>query len=113
MKIDVFSFLGPVYRNRGFKTLGGFLNESRSRWVNALVNVDAKSSGTAESFLNVSHKIKAASLYVLQQSAYKTIWKLCHQHQRQACKMGSIHPQFFFWTQLLELNFHLRNSEIN
>ena len=74
------------------KALGGFLDWSG--WVNALVksNADIGSSGTAESFLNVSHlakagracEITAAALYVLQQSAYKATWQLCHQHQWQA-----------------------------
>ena len=78
----IFMFGGLYIEIAAFKTFRGFLNGSR--WVNALVNVNTESSGTVESFLNVSHEIKAAALYVLQQSAYKTIWKLCHQHQRQA-----------------------------
>ena len=40
-----------------FKAVGGFLDGSG--WVNALVNADIECSGTAESFLNVSHLTKA------------------------------------------------------
>ena len=85
--------------------------------MNALIDADVATPGTAESFLKVSHlaktrrahEITAAALYVLQQSAY--------DHYKAALptskaplgfnawcgKMASTQPQFTFWSQLLEL----------
>ena len=78
MKINicVVMFGGLHIEIAAFKVLGEFLDGSG--WVNALVNADIASPGTAESFLKVSHlakarrahQITAAALYVLQQSAY-------------------------------------------
>ena len=59
-----------------FKVLGEWLDGSG--WVNALIDADVATPGTAESFLKVSHlaktrrahEITAVALYVLQQSAY-------------------------------------------
>lgn len=39
-----------------FKVLGEFLDGRE--WVNALANADTRSSGTAESFLKLSHLAK-------------------------------------------------------
>ena len=85
--------------------------------MNALIDADVATPGTAESFLKVSHlakkrrahEITAATLYVLQQSAY--------DHYKAALptseaplefnawcgKMASTQPQFTFWSQVLEL----------
>ena len=98
-----------------FKALGEFLDGSG--WVNALVNADIASPGTAESFLKVSHlakarrarQITAAALYVLQQSAYNdykaalSASEACLEFSAWCSKVASIQPQFSFWSQVLEL----------
>ena len=98
-----------------FKALGGFLDGSG--WVNALVNADIASPGTAESFLKVSHlakarrghQITAAALYVLQQSAYNDYKAALSASEARlefsawCSKVASIQPQFSFWSQVLEL----------
>jgi len=69
----VVMFGGLYIEIAAFKALGEFLYGSG--WVNALVNADIASPGTAESFVKVSHlakarrahEITAATLYVLQQ----------------------------------------------
>ena len=57
-----------------------------------------------------ANEITAAALYVLQQSAYKdytaTVTSTSEaslEFREWCCKMGSIQSQFFFWSQVLEL----------
>jgi len=102
----VVMFGGLHTESAAFKALGEFLDGSG--WVNALVNADIASPGTAESFLRVSHlakarrahQITAAALYVLQQSAYND-YKAAFS--AWCSKVASIQPQFSFWSQVLEL----------
>ena len=98
-----------------FKALGVLLDGTG--WVNTLVNADIASTGTADSFLKVSHlartrrahQVTAAALYILQQQAYDA-FKASTQDSTTTplsfevwCeKMSSEQPQFDFWCQVLE-----------
>ena len=98
-----------------FKTLGELLDGSG--WVSALVNAEIATPGTAESFLKASHlartrhahQVTAAALFILMKSAYEkytgTLPTPCVPLDFKAWheKMVSDQPQFFFWSQVLEL----------
>ena len=115
----VVMFGGLHIEMSGFKILGDLLDGSG--WVNALVNADIATPGTAESFLKVSHlartrrahEITAASLYVLQQLAYddykRTLLATEEPLEFDAwcTKMASNQPQFSFWSRVLELDILL------
>ena len=89
-----------------FKVLGEWLDGSG--WVNALIDADVATPGTAESFLKVSHlaktrrthEITAAALYILQQSAYDhykaalPTFEAPLEFNAGGGKMASTQPQF-------------------
>ena len=111
----VVMFGGLHVEMAAFKVLGEWLDGSG--WVNALIDADVATPGTAESFLKVSHlaktrrahEITAAALYVLQQSAYDHYKATLPTSEAPLefnawCgKMASTQPQFTFWSQVLEL----------
>ncbi|KAK3734698.1 hypothetical protein QZH41_002108 [Actinostola sp. cb2023] len=111
----VVMFGGLHIEMAAFKALGQLLDGTG--WVNTLVNADIASSGTAESFLKVSHlartrrahQVTAAALYNLQQQAYDA-YKASAQNSTMSSlvfeawcqQMASEQPQFHFWSQVLE-----------
>ena len=116
----VIMFGGLHIEMGAFKVLGELLDGTG--WVNVLVNADIVSSGTAESFLKVSHlartrrahQVTAAALYILQQEAYdayksstenstSTSTQDSMSFESWCTKMASEQPQFYFWSQVLEL----------
>ncbi|KAL8563820.1 hypothetical protein ACOMHN_061944 [Nucella lapillus] len=98
------------------RTLGDWLQGSG--WVQALVQAEIATSGTADSFLRASrvlrtrraHQVSAAALYILQNRAYK---HYCLGETRDAedlpefenwcCQRGKDIPQFHYWATVLEL----------
>ena len=111
----VVMFGGLHVEMAAFKVQGEWLDGSG--WVNALVDADVVTPGTAESFLKVSHlaktrrahEITAAALYILQQSAYDhykaalSTSEVPLEFSAWCGKMASTQPQFSFWSQVLEL----------
>ncbi|KAJ8395934.1 hypothetical protein AAFF_G00026420 [Aldrovandia affinis] len=89
-----------------------------SGWVQALVQAEIATAGTADSFLRASHvlrtrrahQVTAAALYILQHRAYN---HYCLGETRDAedlpefedwcCQRGEDIPQFHYWATVLEL----------
>ncbi|KAL8616011.1 hypothetical protein ACOMHN_014973 [Nucella lapillus] len=98
------------------RTLGDWLQGNG--WVQALVQAEIATAGTADSFLRASHvlrtsrshQVTAAALYILQHRAYK---HYCLGETRDAedlpefedwcCQRGEDIPQFHYWATVLEL----------
>lgn len=97
------------------KMIGDWLN--KSGWVEAIIQANIASSGTAESFVKVSHvtrtrhahQVTASSLYILLNNAYiqylegtqitdqvLLMDEWCVRRQQES-------PQFFFWYTALQL----------
>jgi len=97
------------------KTIGEWLQESG--WVQALVQAEITSAGTADSFLQASHvsqtrraQVTAAALYTLQQHAYNHyIDQLGDARTEQLefadwCQQKAVTcPQFHYWVTVLQL----------
>jgi len=98
------------------KTLGDWLQGSG--WVQALVQAEIASAGTADSFLRTSHvsrtrrahQVTTAALFTLQQNAYNHYHdQLDNAHDEQLkfddwCKQQVITcPQFNYWATVLQL----------
>ncbi|KAL8573037.1 hypothetical protein ACOMHN_010467 [Nucella lapillus] len=107
----------PSHRDGGTEDTGG-LAAREWLWVQALVQAEIATAGTADSFLRASHvlrtrrahQVTAAALYILQHRAYK---HYCLGETRDAedipefedwcCQRGEDIPQFHYWATVLEL----------
>ncbi|KAL8568634.1 hypothetical protein ACOMHN_035086 [Nucella lapillus] len=103
----------PPHRDGGTEDTGGLAAR-----VQALVQAEIATAGTADSFLRASHvlrtrrahQVTAAALYILQHCAYK---HYCLGESRDAedlpkfedwcCQRGEDIPQFHYWATVLEL----------
>jgi len=98
-----------------FKVLGNWLDGSG--WMSIIANAGVTSTGVADSFIKASHltrtrrahQITAASLYILQQRAYRK-YKEAFDNGIEPLgfkdwknKMSTEHPQFLYWCRVLEL----------
>ena len=109
-------FGGLHIKMAALKTLGDWLQGSG--WVQALVQAEIATAGTANSFLRASHvlrtrrahQVTAAALYILQHHAYK---HCCLGETRDAVDLPTFEdwcrqrrdniPQFLYWATVLEL----------
>ena len=98
-----------------FKTLGSWLKDSG--WVQALINANVASSGTADSFLKATHVLKtrkahqvtASALYALMKSAYEDYVfnyteddTLASFNEWVELKKKTS-PQFLYWYTVLDI----------
>ncbi|KAG1664155.1 hypothetical protein GQR58_019968 [Nymphon striatum] len=102
------------------RTLGDWMQWSG--WVQALVQAEIATAGSADSFIRASHvlrtrrahQVTAAALYILQHRAYS---HYCLGQTRDAedlsefeswcCQRGKDIPQFHYWATMLELELLL------
>lgn len=106
-------FGGLHIKMAALKTLGDWLQGSG--WVQALVQAEIATSGTADSFLRAAHvartrrahQVTAAALYILQHRAYDLY---CLNEGKEDlrefdywCHQREDIPQFLYWTTVLEL----------
>lgn len=112
----VVMFGGLHIEMAALKTLGDWLQGSG--WVQALVQAEIATAGTADSFLRASHvlrtrrahQVTAAALYILQHHAYN---HYCLGETRDAEDLPAFEdwcrqrrdniPQFRYWATVLEL----------
>lgn len=112
----VVMFGGLHIEMAALKTLGDWLKGSG--WVQALVQAEIATAGTADSFLRASHvlrtrrahQVTAAALYILQHHAYN---RFCLGETRDAEDLPTFEdwcrqrrdniPQFRYWATVLEL----------
>lgn len=109
----VLLFGGLYVEMAALKTAGDWL--SGSGWVEALVQANIASAGTADSFLRAAHvarthnahQVTVAVLYMLQHRAYNDYVKEAKNDiltfSEWCEKMTKEHPQFQYWSLTLEL----------
>lgn len=98
------------------KTIGDLLKGSG--WVQALVQADIATTGTADSFLRAAHvtrtrrvhQVTVAALYMLQHQAYSSYCQSCTRDGQPAlafkewCQQKEeVCPQFQYWATVMEL----------
>lgn len=109
----VLLFGGLHIEMTALKTAGDWL--SGSGWVEALVQANIASAGTADSFLRAAHvartrhahQVTAATLHILQHRAYDDYAREADKDQlsfMEWCqKRTKEHPQFQYWSLTLAL----------
>ena len=112
----VILFGGLHIEMAALKTLGDWLQGSG--WVQALVQAEITSAGTADSFLRASHvsrtrrahQVTAAALFALQQRAYKHYFDQLIDTRNEQLKFddwcqqkADTCPQFHYWATVLQL----------
>ncbi|KAG1692632.1 Lysosome membrane protein 2 [Nymphon striatum] len=103
------------------RTLGDWMQGSG--WVQALVQAEIATAGSADSFIRASHvlrtrrahQVTAAALYILQHRAYSHYCRLgqtrdaedLSEFESWCCQRGKDIPQFHYWATMLELELLL------
>ena len=102
------------------KTLGDWLEGSG--WVQALVQADLATPGTADSFLQAAHvmrtrrvhQVTLAALYILKHRAYDDYCLLCARERRNVLgfmewcdEREDVCPQFRYWAIAMKLELYM------